>query len=85
MRWTSCSEKIAHDFGWRDRGCGAWDLAIQPDGRIVAAGIVSEHGCCQPGLARYMPDGSLDQTFGRGGKVVAEPPEDYFSYAYAVN
>ena len=35
-------------------------LAIQADGKIVAAGTAGEHIA----LARYMPDGSLDPTFG---------------------
>ncbi len=46
-------------------------LAIQPDGRIVVAGVAD------PGrfaLARYLPDGSLDQSFGSEGKVFADLP-----------
>jgi uncharacterized delta-60 repeat protein len=49
----------------------ARSLAIQPDGRIVAVG----YGTSNPaigsgfGLARYNTDGSLDTTFGAGGKV----------------
>jgi uncharacterized delta-60 repeat protein len=48
----------------------AYAVAIQPDGKIVAAGQAS------PGsnnydfaLARYNADGSLDNTFGVGGKL----------------
>jgi uncharacterized delta-60 repeat protein len=41
-------------------------LALQPDGKIVAAGY-SNAG--NPALARYNRDGSLDATFGAGGKV----------------
>ena len=41
-------------------------LGIQADGRIVAAGSAGEHIA----LARYMPDGSLDPTFGTGGTTV---------------
>jgi uncharacterized delta-60 repeat protein len=36
-------------------------IAVQPDGRIVVAGLGS--------LARYLPDGSLDASFGQGGSV----------------
>lgn len=39
--------------------------AIQPDGKIVAAGVSSGRF----GLVRYNPTGSLDATFGTGGKV----------------
>ena len=40
-------------------------VALQPDGKIVAAGFHSR------GLAlvRYLPDGSLDRTFGDRGRV----------------
>ena len=45
--------------------------ALQPDGRIVAAGH-SYVGTQSPefALARYNTDGSLDTSFGTGGKVV---------------
>ena len=45
------------------------DLALQQDGKIVAAfRVVHEQG--DPGLARFMPDGSLDTSFGSGGLAV---------------
>jgi len=47
-------------------------LALQPDGKIVAAGIVSPSGVSGDsdfGVARYNADGSLDPTFGSGGFV----------------
>ena len=40
-------------------------VALQPDGKIVAAGTASN----QIRVARYNPDGSLDQSFGSGGVV----------------
>jgi uncharacterized delta-60 repeat protein len=40
-------------------------VALQPDGKIVAAGFHSR-GLA---LARYLPDGSLDRTFGDRGRV----------------
>jgi len=52
----------------------AWAVAIQPDGRIVAAG-----GENQSYLARYNSDGSLDLTFGVGGKVTGAPPSGWFT------
>lgn len=50
----------------------AWALAIQPDGKLVAAGDGSarEEASGDFALARYNPDGSLDPTFGAGGKVL---------------
>lgn len=52
-------------------------LVVQPDGKLVAAGVASiprqPPVCCQFnedfGLARYHSDGTLDVTFGTGGLV----------------
>ena len=41
-------------------------VAVQPDGRIVAAGIIG----LQIGVVRYNPDGSPDASFGTGGKAL---------------
>src|SRR5262249_47331604 len=43
-------------------------LALQPDGKIVAAGV-SESDFA---LARYNPNGSLDTTFGTGGTLTTD-------------
>ena len=43
-------------------------MALQPDGRIVVAGTTTGDF----GLARYEVDGSLDPTFGLGGKVITD-------------
>ena len=52
--------------------CGdqAHALAVQPDGKILAAGETCR-GPCNFALARYDPDGSLDASFGSGGKVTS--------------
>jgi uncharacterized delta-60 repeat protein len=44
-------------------------VAVQADGKIIAAGA-SGNGGYAYALARYLPDGRLDPTFGRGGEVV---------------
>ena len=50
-------------------------LGLQADGKIVVCGDVDPpdplHHDSQPGLVRYTPNGSLDPTFGSGGKVIA--------------
>ncbi len=54
---------------------GASAIMLQPDGKFVVAGTV-DFNPQAPGsgldfaLARYNPNGSLDQSFGIGGKVV---------------
>lgn len=64
----------------------ARDIAIQPDGKIVVAGVVFNPGS-DTGLdfllIRYNPDGSLDPTFGSGGKVITHIL-DGFDIAQAV-
>jgi uncharacterized delta-60 repeat protein len=50
-------------------GAAANDLAIQPDGKIVAVGKSYSTFLNFP-LARYNASGSLDSTFGTSGKVV---------------
>jgi uncharacterized delta-60 repeat protein len=58
--------KVTTDFGGFDAASAA---VIQPDGRIVAAG---RSGSGDFALARYNADGSLDPTFGSGGKVTTD-------------
>jgi uncharacterized delta-60 repeat protein len=63
--------KVTTDFaGNRDQ---AFAVALQSDGKIIAAGSAIVSGS-QPdfALARYNSDGSLDSTFGSGGKVTTD-------------
>jgi uncharacterized delta-60 repeat protein len=61
--------KIATDFSGNFDA--ARSIAIQPDGRIVAAGFAGRTlAVLDFALARYNTDGSLDLSFGVGGKVV---------------
>lgn len=47
-------------------------LAIQPDGKIIAAGSVFDHGGYnQFGLARYNANGTPDSTFGTDGILIS--------------
>lgn len=48
----------------------AADLILQPDGKLVAAGYSFNGGDLDFALVRYNSNGSLDVTFGNGGKVV---------------
>lgn len=57
---------VTIDFGANDDSARA--VAVQPDGKIVVAG----DGAGDPSsvaLARLLPNGALDPTFGDGGKV----------------
>ncbi|WP_031002346.1 DUF11 domain-containing protein [Streptomyces sp. NRRL F-5727] len=65
-----------------DEGRG---LALQPDGKIVAVGGSTDWGGNGAwAAARYLPDGSLDPTFGEGGKVLTEIDVDAIETAESV-
>jgi uncharacterized delta-60 repeat protein len=69
-----------HGDGTRDRrfgrkgvvtpmGSGAWhDVTVQPDGRIVTAGELQ----ADLAVARYLPNGTADGSFGAGGVATVE-------------
>src|SRR5919106_25221 len=68
--------KVTTDFIFNDAARG---VAIQADGKIVAAGVAICDPCAGPttihdfALARYNRDGSLDATFGEeDGKVTTD-------------
>ena len=59
-------------------GSYASDVALQSDGKIIAAGtvfvdfIIGESSDTDFALARYNPDGTPDATFGNGGQVTTD-------------
>jgi uncharacterized delta-60 repeat protein len=80
---------VTTDFGLLDQGFSvayAASLAIQPDGGIVAAGRAYINGGFHSGLARYNSDGTLDASFGTGGKVTVDfqGPYDYDQFSFVV-
>jgi uncharacterized delta-60 repeat protein len=74
--------KVTTDFFARPEA--AFDVALQPDGRIVVAGAASpEDGSVDFALARYNNDGALDSNFGQNGRVTTDF-SDVFDQANAV-
>jgi uncharacterized delta-60 repeat protein len=62
--------KVTTDFtGGFDQAKG---IAIQADGKIVAAGLAPAPGNDNFGLARYNPNGSLDLSFDGDGRVTTD-------------
>src|SRR5437763_533641 len=60
---------VTTDFGGADHGAG---LVLQGDGKLVVAGVTMPPNGAGPdmvALARYNANGSLDASFGSGGKV----------------
>ena len=66
----------------------AWDfgndMVLDSSGRIVVAGIAQQYSGNQDfGVVRFLPDGSLDTSFGNDGKVITAFG-DSVDEAYAV-
>ena len=59
---------VTTDFG---RNESAFAMRLQRDGKIVLAGVTYDDQTWQLALTRYTHRGSLDRTFGSGGKEVA--------------
>ena len=61
-------EQVLTGFAANSSDC-AYSVAIQTDGKIVAAGTSEDSSTSKFALARYNSNGSLDTTFGTQGKV----------------
>jgi uncharacterized delta-60 repeat protein len=59
-------------------------VALQPDGKIVLAGLTEGASPEDFAVARYEPDGSLDGSFGAGGTAVTDPSPGHINEAHAV-
>jgi len=63
--------KVTTDFG--GGFSRSEDVALQPDGKILAAGVMFTGDFTSDfALARYNPNGTLDSSFGSGGKVTTD-------------
>ncbi|HEY6331280.1 MAG TPA: hypothetical protein VI756_18285 [Blastocatellia bacterium] len=67
-------------FGTVISGSGViLSMVIQPNGQIVAGGMINSGGVLMFGVSRYNSDGGLDGTFGTGGEVTTS-----FNAAFSV-
>jgi uncharacterized delta-60 repeat protein len=74
--------QVTTDFGGFNDD--AFAVLLQPDGRIVAVGSAkSPRDFYDFALARYLDDGSLDASFGRGGRVRTDFGDHGFDRARA--
>jgi uncharacterized delta-60 repeat protein len=60
---------VITDLGQNETGN---DLALQTDGKILVAGKSYSGNASDVLLVRYNSDGTLDTTFGNGGKVISD-------------
>lgn len=67
-------------------GDAAWTVAVQSNGDIVAAGDVggTSGSTSGMGVARYTPSGSLDPTFGSGGKAIIDQGKGWVVRSLAI-
>ena len=70
--------KVTTDFGSDETGRA---VALQPDGKIVAVGHTDGR---RLSVARYNPDGSLDNTFGTQGRANNPLGGSGYDHGYAV-
>jgi uncharacterized delta-60 repeat protein len=76
--------RVTTDFGAANPSFGN-ALALQPDGKIILAGRVMLGALAAVGLARYNSDGTLDPSFGTGGKLTTQVGIAYdLAYSVAV-
>ncbi|MGH9000040.1 MAG: hypothetical protein ACRDY7_11695 [Acidimicrobiia bacterium] len=82
--WTDLVSAVARDVGdqvsdqFPVGSSAAYAVAVQPDGKIVVAGTTAATPTLALAIARYLPDGELDASFGRDGIVItdADPAAD---------
>jgi uncharacterized delta-60 repeat protein len=72
-------------FGMGGVQDNAWECALQPDGKIILTGPTKNSGKWDFGMARLNADGTLDNSFGSGGKVITTiTGGDDFSWSVAL-
>lgn len=78
--------RVTTDFGDTSHRASdsAYAVALQSDGKIVAAGVTLGAEGRHFALARYNSDGQLDPTFGDGGKIITNFGSDFGEIIYAV-
>ncbi|WP_329391427.1 calcium-binding protein (plasmid) [Streptomyces sp. NBC_01351] len=64
--------KVTTDFGDGDGDGAQGGVAVQADGKILAAGFTRAGGSLDFALVRYTTNGGMDTSFGTGGKAVAD-------------
>jgi uncharacterized delta-60 repeat protein len=81
-RWGTDGRVVTN---FADGSNDASSLVMQIDGRLVVVGYsVTPLGTTDFAVSRYMPDGSLDNSFGVGGKLVTDLGFEDQAYAVAL-
>jgi uncharacterized delta-60 repeat protein len=78
----SSDGKVIRDFaGSNDIG---WAFAVRSDGKLVAVGRTFASGRTAFAVARYNGNGTLDTTFGTGGKATTSFVGSFGDQAFSV-
>ncbi|HEU5065518.1 MAG TPA: delta-60 repeat domain-containing protein, partial [Gaiellaceae bacterium] len=81
--WVRSYDQTGYTRGYFPRG--AEDIALQPDGKILATGEIQDGGSEHYfGVYRWTSTGELDASFGEGGWAVTKVGEVAFPRAVAV-
>src|SRR5262245_14798615 len=83
---TSFGTAGLRKVGFKNADAYSYAVTVQPDGKIVLAGErdpKASDGVSQVAVVRLRADGSLDPTFGSGGRKVIDVPDHYAGYNYA--
>ncbi len=75
--------QVLTDMAASDRET-ALNVLVDVHGRIVVGGWAGTDDDRRFALARYQPDGSLDRTFGRAGKVLTDVPTASYAAAFDI-
>jgi uncharacterized delta-60 repeat protein len=75
--------KVTTDIGASSTD-GAYAMTLQSDGKILVAGYSNATGSYDFAVVRYNTDGSLDASFGSGGKVTTDISASSFDEAHGV-
>lgn len=71
--------KVIHSIGVKDDW--AWCAALQPDGKIIAAGYSTVGFVTRQAVTRFLPNGTPDASFGTGGNYVSTTEREVLGLA----
>lgn len=71
--------KVIHSIGQKDDW--AWCAALQPDGKVVAAGYSTVNFTLRQAVTRFLPNGTPDPNFGMSGNYVSTTEREVLDVA----
>lgn len=78
---TFGQQGVVHYNGPKKENDKGFGVVVQPDGKVIACGAVIINGKEDMLVARFNPDGSIDNSFGTKGSFIWSSPLDESDYA----